>query len=78
MTFNGWIQIGLMLALVVATARPLGLFMTSVFDGQPTFLHPVIRPVERRFYAFAGVNEAREQSWLGYLSALLIFNAPSS
>jgi K+-transporting ATPase ATPase A chain len=75
MTFNGWLQIGLMLALVVATARPLGIFMTSVFDGRRTFLDRIVRPVETRFYALAGVDEKREQSWLGYLSALLMFNA---
>jgi K+-transporting ATPase A subunit len=38
-----------MLALVVATARPLGLLMASVYDGRRTFLHPTVRPLERRF-----------------------------
>ena len=75
MTLNGWIQIALMLGLVVATARPLGLFMASVLEGRRTFLHPVVRPVETRFYALAGVDETREQSWLGYVMALLVFNA---
>ncbi len=75
MTLNGWFQIAFMLALVVATARPLGLFMTAILEGRETFLHPVIRPLEQRLYAYAGVDAAREQSWLGYLSALLVFNA---
>ena len=75
MTLNGWLQIALMLVLVVATARPLGLYMASVFEGKPTFLHPVLRPVERAFYSVAGVDETREQTWLGYLAALLTFNA---
>ena len=75
MTLNGWLQIGFMLALVVVTARPLGLFTASVFEGKRTFLHPVVRPFEARFYQLAGVDEAREQTWLGYLMALLVFNA---
>jgi K+-transporting ATPase ATPase A chain len=75
MSLNGWFQIAFMLALVVVTARPLGLFMTSVFEGGRTFLHPVFRPVERKFYAFAGVDDGREQTWLGYVMALLVFNA---
>ena len=75
MTLNGWLQIALMLVLVVATARPLGVFMASVLEGRRTFLHPVLRPVERGFYALAGVDETREQSWLGYTLALLVFNA---
>jgi potassium-transporting ATPase potassium-binding subunit len=75
MTLNGWLQIGFMLALVVATARPLGLFTANLFEGKRTFLHPVVRPVETRFYRFAGVDETREQTWLGYVMALLVFNA---
>lgn len=75
MTSNGWLQITFMLALVAVTARPLGLFMEEVFEGRRTFLDPIITPLERRFYAFAGVDAKREQSWLAYVSSLLIFNA---
>ena len=75
MTLNGWLQIALMLVLVVATARPLGVFMASVLEGRRTFLHPALRPIEGRFYSLAGVDETREQTWLQYASALLMFNA---
>jgi K+-transporting ATPase ATPase A chain len=75
MTLNGWLQIAAMLALVVVTARPLGAFMASVMDGKRTFLSPALRPVEARFYGWAGVDEAREQTWFQYISALLAFNA---
>ncbi len=75
MTLNGWLQIALMLVLVVATARPLGVFMASVLEGRRTFLHPALRPIEGRFYSLAGVDETREQTWLQYASALLLFNA---
>jgi len=75
MTLNGWFQIALMFALVIATARPLGIYMASVFEGRPTPLDPVLRPVEKGFYALAGVDAKREQDWLAYTVALLVFNA---
>ena len=75
MTLNGWLQIVFMLALVVVTARPLGIYMAAVFEGRRTWLNPILRPVERGFYALAGVDEKREQGWLGYAIALLAFNA---
>ncbi len=75
MTLNGWLQIVFMLALVVVTARPLGIYMAAVFEGRRTWLDPILRPVERGFYALAGVDEKREQGWLSYAIALLAFNA---
>jgi potassium-transporting ATPase potassium-binding subunit len=75
MTLNGWLQIAIMLALVIATARPLGAFMASVLEGNRTFLAPALRPVESRFYAMSGVDETREQTWVQYVAALLMFNA---
>ena len=75
MTLNGWFQIALMFALVIATARPLGIYMASVFEERPTPLDPVLRPVEKGFYALAGVDAKREQDWLAYTVALLVFNA---
>jgi len=50
MTFNGWFQILLFIALIVAIAKPVGIFMTHLFNGERTFMHPVIRPVERVIY----------------------------
>ena len=74
MTINGWVQIAFMLALILGTARPLGLFMAAVLEGRRTFLDPAIRPIETRFYALSGVDEKREQTWLGYVMALLSFS----
>lgn len=71
MTLNGWFQIAFMLALVVVTARPLGRLMATVLDGHVTWL----QPVERRLYGYAAIDATREQSWLAYVGALLLFNA---
>jgi K+-transporting ATPase ATPase A chain len=74
MTVIGWIQILLYCAIVVALVKPLGWYMTRVFDGESTFLSPVLRPVERRLYWIGGVDERREQHWLTYTVAMLLFH----
>ncbi|MBB3937177.1 potassium-transporting ATPase subunit KdpA [Aureimonas phyllosphaerae] len=75
MTLNGWLQIILILAAVVAFAIPLGAFMGRVFAGERTVLTPILGPVERGFYRLAGIDPAREQGWLAYTLAMLAFNA---
>jgi potassium-transporting ATPase potassium-binding subunit len=74
MTVIGWIQILLYCAIVVALVKPLGWYMTRVFNGEPTFLSPVLRPVERGLYWIGGVDEKREQHWLTYTVAMLLFH----
>jgi K+-transporting ATPase ATPase A chain len=74
MTLVGWLQIFLFCAIVVALVKPLGGYMTRVFNGERTFLTPVFRPVERGLYALAGVDEKREQHWLTYTVAMLFFH----
>ena len=74
MTLAGWLQIGLILGLVALTTRPLGLYMARVFSGERTFLSPVLGPVERAFYRLAGVAPEREQTWLAYTRAMLVFS----
>ena len=74
MTVIGWIQIVLFCAIVVALVKPLGWYMTRVFNGERTFLSPVLRPVERGLYRVGGVDEKREQHWLTYTVAMLLFH----
>jgi potassium-transporting ATPase potassium-binding subunit len=74
MTVSGWVQIALFVVVIAAIARPLGLYMAAVFDGQRTLLSPILAPVEHGFYALAGVNPKHEQSWTGYAAALVMFN----
>jgi K+-transporting ATPase ATPase A chain len=71
MTANGWIQIAIFTAILIALARPLGGYMTAVFEGRVRFL----RPVERGIYALCGVDEKQEQHWLTYGIGLLLFHA---
>ena len=56
MTLTGWSEIALVLALIAATALPLGLYMAKVLAGERTFLSAILGPVERGFYALAGFH----------------------
>jgi K+-transporting ATPase ATPase A chain len=74
MTLIGCIQIILYCAIVVALVKPLGWYMTRVFNDERTFLSPILRPVEVALYWAGGVNEKREQHWLTYTVAMLLFH----
>ena len=74
MTAIGWIQILLYCAIIVALAKPLGWYVTRVFNGERTFLTPILRPVEAGIYWVGGVDEKREQHWLTYTVAMLLFH----
>ena len=74
MTIIGWVQILLYFAIIVALTPVLGRYMTRVFNGERTFLTPVLRPVELALYRAAGIDEKREQSWLAYTVGMLLFH----
>ena len=75
MTAIGWIQIFLFCAIIVALVKPLGWYMTRVFNGERTLLSPILRPVEAGIYRIGGVDEKREQHWMTYTVAMLLFHA---
>jgi potassium-transporting ATPase potassium-binding subunit len=77
MTANGWFQIVLFLALILAVTKPLGVFMAHVFSREKTFLDPVLRPVERLIYRLTGVDEQHEMQWTEYAVAMLLFSTVS-
>ena len=74
MTVSGWIHILIFAALVAAVARPLGGYMTRLFNGERTLLSPLLGPVERGLYRLAGVDAKAEQHWVTYAVAVLLFN----
>jgi K+-transporting ATPase ATPase A chain len=74
MTAAGVTQILLFFAIIIACARPMGAFMARLFAGQRTFLHPILRPLERAIYALAGIREDAEQRWTAYAGALIAFS----
>ena len=74
MTTFGVIQILVFLAIITAVAKPLGVFMARVYSGERTFLHPVLRPLERFCYWAGGINETVEQRWTQYAGSVLSFS----
>src|ERR1700687_2887878 len=74
MTAIGWLQIILYCVIIVALVKPLGWDMTRGFNGERTCLSPVLRPVEAGLYWIGGVDERREQHWLTYTVAMLLFH----
>jgi K+-transporting ATPase ATPase A chain len=74
MTIIGWIQILLYCAIIIAITPVLGGYMTRVFNGERTFLSPILHPVEVAIYKIAGVDERREQNWLVYTIGMLLFH----
>jgi potassium-transporting ATPase potassium-binding subunit len=74
MTFNGYIQLGLYLVVLLALAKPLGGFMARVYMGQPTRLDRVLGPLERLIYRLCGVRAEEEMGWKTYAIAMLLFN----
>ena len=69
-----FVQIALYFGLLIACTPLLGGFMKRVFDGERTFLSPMLGPVERLTYRLGGVGPDEEQSWKQYTFALLTFN----
>ena len=74
MTSIGVLQIAVFFGIVVLLTKPLGLFMAKLFQGERTFLHPILRPVESLIYKLCGIREEAEQRWTQYTAGLLWFS----
>jgi K+-transporting ATPase ATPase A chain len=74
MTSSGWVQITIFAIIIVLIAKPLGGYMTRVFNGERTLFSLILRPVERALYLISGVDEKSEQSWVSYTIAMLMFS----
>src|SRR5499427_4000038 len=77
MMANGWFQIGLYLLVILLVTKPIGVFMTRVFNREKTFLDPILRPIERLIYGLTGVDEKREMRWTEYTVSMLLFSGVS-
>ncbi len=70
MTINGWVQIAIFFGLLLLTVKPLGRYMTNVFEGRTKFLGGI----ERAIYAVCGVDPREEQHWTVYGVSMLLFS----
>ena len=69
-----WLQLIFYMVVLIALAKPLGLYMTRVYQGERTFLDPVLRPVEKLIYRLSGVRSDEEMNWKVYALTMLLFN----
>jgi K+-transporting ATPase ATPase A chain len=78
MNISGWIQLAFYVLVLLLITKPLGLYLVQVLNANgKTFLDPVVRPIERLTYRILGVKPDREQNWIQYAVALLIFSVVS-
>jgi K+-transporting ATPase ATPase A chain len=75
MNIQGWAEIALTIGLALAFGWPLGHYMAKVWQGERTWLSPVLKPVEAVFYKTSGVDPAKGQGWLAYTLSFLAFSA---
>ena len=74
MTTLSWFQLIFYMVVLLLLAKPLGTFMAHVYQGERTFLDPVLRPVESLIYRASGVRPEDEMDWKTYAVAVLLFN----
>jgi K+-transporting ATPase ATPase A chain len=77
MDARGWGEIVFTIAVTVILAFPLGIYLARVWQGESTWLDPVLRPVEGILYRTFGVDPKRQQGWLAYTFAMLAFSIAS-
>ena len=74
MNILGWLELAIFLIVLILITKPLGIYLTHVLDFQgKTFLDPVVKPLEKITYRLFGVDPEKEQSWLQYTIAMLVF-----
>jgi potassium-transporting ATPase potassium-binding subunit len=69
-----WLQLIFYFVVLIALARPVGAFMARVYQGERTFLDPVMQPLEKLIYHLSGVRPTEEMNWKVYAVAMLLFN----
>jgi K+-transporting ATPase ATPase A chain len=77
MTANGWLQFALFCLILLASVRPVGIYLARVLEGERTWLSPLLRPIERLIYKLCGVHADKEMNWREYAFAVLGFSAVS-
>jgi potassium-transporting ATPase potassium-binding subunit len=75
MTANGWLKFAVFSLVLLAVTRPVGIYLARVFEGERTWLDPLLRPIERLIYKLCGVNHEKEMNWREYAFAMLGFSA---
>jgi K+-transporting ATPase ATPase A chain len=70
----GWLQFAGYFLVLLALVKPLGSFIAHVYQGEQTFLTPILSPVENLIYRLSGIRPDEEMDWKTYAVALLVFS----
>lgn len=74
MNSSEWLQLAAVFGALLLSIQPLGGFMARVFQGERTFLSPVLVPCESLIYRICGVERDDEMGWQRYASSVVLFN----
>jgi len=77
MSANGWFQFAIFSAILLASVRPVGIYLARVLEGERTWLDPILRPIERLIYKLCGIHADKEMNWREYAYAVLGISAVS-
>jgi K+-transporting ATPase ATPase A chain len=77
MSANGWLQFVLFSLILLASVRPVGIYLARVLEGERTWLDPVLRPIERLIYKLCGIKADKEMNWREYAYSVLGVSAVS-
>jgi K+-transporting ATPase ATPase A chain len=77
MSANGWLQFAIFSAILLASVRPVGIYLARVLEGERTWLDPVLRPIERLIYKLSGIKADKEMNWREYAYSVLGVSAVS-
>lgn len=74
MNWNNFIQIGIYLAVLLLSVKPLGVYMARIYEGKPSGLNTWLGPVEGSIYRLSGISPEVAMPWKTYATAAMTFN----
>ncbi|HEX9079155.1 MAG TPA: potassium-transporting ATPase subunit KdpA [Desulfuromonadaceae bacterium] len=74
MNMYEWVESIVFFIVLLALIKPVGVFMARVFQGERTFLSPLLAPCEKLLYRTCGVDAEEEMGWKRYAWSLFLFN----
>ena len=74
MNIFSWLQLIFYMVVLIALAKPIGLYMARVYQGEKTFLDPLLRPLEKWIYRLSDVHPDEDMNWKVYALAMMLFN----
>ena len=75
MTLNGWLQIIFFFLVIVAITKPIGVYLYRVFEAEKQPLPRTLGAIERLLLRLCGQAQPKEQTWIQYTIAMLVFSA---